>query len=462
MTTSTTYENMPINLLIANLTSSKQSPISFEDLQTELNKKDDNNNPKYYLSIKEDENVCMIFNNSVPNNTNRDQNIVDLETSCKSIILDKNTLKPIVSQYNKILYNSEAITFLKDKQWSNICIQKCYEGTLIIVFNHNNTWYVTTRRCLNAKDSTWIHNNSYYDMFIEAMENKFTFDDLNKDYCYHFILVHYKNRNIVNYGYLGHDYKELFHVSTTEKYTLKEIDFKINDNVKLIQEESFSSLDDVSIELKNKDEHDKKNHKVTFEGYILKYYKGTVHQSPFITLKLQTEIYETIMKLKPNNSNLFQCYLELYQKDKLNEFLPYFTKYGIDVIKRIHGSMQTVSKEILDLYHMTRGKKNEEIYNNLTNQYKKCLYEIHGFYVKNRSHDFVNGVDVAQEKMEDNIRSINVFDIYKYLKNLPFNELRQIYHDRIKLSDDSKNSFINKNCINTMSQTTLMFKNNKK
>lgn len=461
MTTSTTYENMPINLLIANLSSTKQSPISYDDLKVELNSKDDHNNPKYYLSLKEDDNLCMIFNNPTPDNDTRDPQIVELEKSCKSIILDKSNLKPIVSQYNKILYNEEAITFLKDKPWTNVCVQKCYEGTLIIVFNHNNNWYVTTRRCLNAKDSTWVRNNSYYDMFVEAMENKFTFDELNKEYCYHFILVHHKNRNIVNYGYLGHDYKELFHISTTEKYTLKEIVYKINDNVKYIQEDTFSSIDDLINELKKQDEQDKKKHRVTFEGYILKYYTGIIHESPFVTLKLQTDIYETLMKLKPNNSNLFQCYLELYQKDKLNEFLPYFTKYGIDVIKRIHGSMQTLSKEMLDLYHMTRGKKNEEIYNNLTNQYKKCLYEIHGMYVKNRSRDFVNGVDVMQEKMEGNIRSINVFDIYKYLKNLPFTELRQIYHDRIKLSNDSKNTFINKNCTHTMTQSTLMFKNDK-
>lgn len=457
MTTSTTYENIPINLLITKLSATKQTPVSFEDLKTELNTKDVNNNPKYYMSLKEDDNLCMIFNNLVPENDIRDQQIVELEKSCKSIIIDKRTLKPIVSQYNKILYNNEAITFLKDKQWSNVCVQKCYEGTLIIVFNHNDTWYVTTRRCLNAKDSTWVRNNSYYDMFVDAMENKFTFDDLNKDYCYHFILVHYKNRNIVNYGHLGHDYKELFHISTTEKYTLKELDLKINNNVKSIQEETFTTLDDLIIELKKYDEQDKKKHCVTFEGYILKYYTGPVHQSPFITLKLQTDIYETLMKLKPNNSNLFQCYLELYQKDKLNDFLPYFTKYGLDVIKRIHGSMQTISKEMLDLYHMTRGRKNEEIYGNLPNQYKKCLYEIHGIYVKSRSNDFVNGKDITEEKMDGNIRSINVFDIYKYLKNLPFTELRQIYHDRIKLADDSKNSFINKNCINTMTQSTLMF-----
>lgn len=464
MTTSTTFDQLPINLLISKLSLSKQDTVNFTDLKNELTSKDSDNNPKYHLSMKEDDDLCMIFNGPDVENDSRDPNIIELENSCKSIILDKTNLKIVVSQYNKILYNEESLTFLKDKQWSNVCVQKCYEGTLITVFNHNNNWYVTTRRCLNAKDSSWVRNNSYYDLFVDAMTNKFTFDDLNKNYCYHFILVHHKNRNIVNYDYLGHDYKELFHVLTTEKYTLNEVNHKINDNVKTIAEESFSSLDAVMQELQMYDGNDKKKHKVTFEGYVLKYYQGDVHKSPFVTLKLQTDIYKTLMQLKPNNSNISQCYLELYQKDKLNEFLPYFTRYGIDVIKRIHGSMQTLSKEMVDLYHMTRGKKNEEVYNNLTNQYKKCLYEIHGMYIKNRTQDFVNGMNHTNEQQMEgnNNRSINVFDVYKYLKQLPFNELRQVYYDRVKMLPDTKNTFFNRNCIHTMTQSTLMFKNDKK
>src|SRR5689334_22965855 len=99
MTTSTIYENMPINLLITKLSTLKQNPITYDDLKTELTNKD------YHLSIKEDDNLCMIFNNPVPDDNTRDQTIVELEKSCKSIILDKSNLKPIVSQYNKILYN---------------------------------------------------------------------------------------------------------------------------------------------------------------------------------------------------------------------------------------------------------------------------------------------------------------------------------------------------------------------
>ena len=82
-------------------------------------------------------------------------------------------------------------------------------------------------------------------------------------------------------------------------------------------------------------------------------------------IKLQTEMYQKISKIKPNNSNIYQCYLELYQKDKLQFYLPFVTKYYYDIIKRINNSMRTLSKEILNIYHVTRKKKIQKFMNYL-------------------------------------------------------------------------------------------------
>lgn len=448
------YENLPINLFIKQLSDTKGSPINFEELRGELLKTNTDGKRHYSVYMKEDEDLCMLYN--IPHQTD---NLTNFENSARSIILDKNTLNIVVQQYHKILYNQDSLDFLEGKEWNKFVVQKCYEGTLIVVFHNNGKWYITTRRCLNAIDSTWIKDHSYYDMFVDAMEGKFSFDDLDKNNCYHFILVHYKNKNIVTYNSLGKEYKELYHILTTEKYTLHEISCKINEQVKYIEEEKFDSLHDLILELDKQNTLDKKYQKITLEGYVLRYYLGEPHNSPFITLKLQTEIYNTLIKLKPNNSNIYQCFLELYQKDKLGEFLPYFTRYGNDVIKRIHFSMQNMAKELLDLYHMTRNKGNAELYNKLSVQYKKCLYEIHGMYIKNRKQDFSNGIDTKQP---GSTKAINVFDIYHYIKDLPPNELRQLYYDRNNTIDEIEFKFINKNCINTMTQSTLMFKHLKK
>lgn len=455
----TTYENLPINNIIKQLSDFKGSSINFEELKNELYKKDTNTgNQVYYLSTKENDDMGMIYYNNIVQSENKSDEVTELENSCRSLILDKHTMKPIVSQYNRILYNNDALTFLQDKSWDSVTVQKCHEGTLLVVFNHNEKWYVTTRRCLNASESTWIKGNSYHEMFVEAMQDKFSFDDLDINYCYHFVLLHHKNRNIVTYNWLGKEYKELFHILTTEKYTLNEVNIKINDKVKTVPIETFDSIDNLLVEIEKQNTLDKTYQKITLEGYVLRYYTGELHNSPFITLKLQTQIYDTLMKLKPNNSNIHQCFLELYQKDKLNEFLPYFTRYGNETVKRIHSSMQNMAKEMLDVYHMTRNKNNVDIYKNLPEQYKKCLYEIHGMYIQNRKTDFAEGNNGDKQT---GIKSINVFNVYHYLKNSPTNELRQLYFDRLSIINIEVFKFINKTCIHTLTQSTLMFKNGK-
>src|SRR5580658_1537904 len=81
---------------IVNTTTSEQ--LVFDDLKNELLKKDEITGKSLYnVSIKEDDNVAMIFYNNQTNTLH--------ECYCRSHILDKETLKPVASQYNKIIYN---------------------------------------------------------------------------------------------------------------------------------------------------------------------------------------------------------------------------------------------------------------------------------------------------------------------------------------------------------------------
>src|SRR5579863_6864877 len=177
---------------------------SFDDVKNEILKVDENGAQIYKLAIKDNDDLFMIY-------YTQNVGLDTLEFSCKSVVFDKVSLKPIVSQYNKILYNDDALKFLDDKPWSNVVVQKCYEGTFVIVFWHAGKWYVTTRRCLDANESTWIKGNSYYSLFMDAIGNM-NFDNLNKEYCYHFVLVHPKNKNIVCYDIAC---GKVYHVLTT-------------------------------------------------------------------------------------------------------------------------------------------------------------------------------------------------------------------------------------------------------
>lgn len=456
MNTTMFVDTLPISILINNLKNEKPD-LDFNDLKIELTKKNENNEPYYNLSLKEDDTLCLLYTNN-----SDDNKLTELEQSCRSVILEKSSLKLISSQYDKILYNEETLDFINKNNVSinQIVIQKCYEGTLLLVFNVNDKWYVSTRRCLNARQSVWANNKSYYDMFSEAMNNKFTFDDLNKDYCYQFVLVHYLNKNIVNYDYLGQEYKELYHIMTTKKYSLEEVDVSINSSVKYVQNQKFNNFEELLNEIDKVNDYDTNNKKVTLEGYVLRYYPSELYKGPYKLLKLQTELYSSLMKLKPNNNNIYQCYLELYQKNSLSKFIQYFSNYPGEVIKRLRNSMQTLSNELLTLYHCTRNKKSPELYDKLHPCYKKVLYELHGMYIKNQKLQ-LNNQTLDNQSSINKGQPINVFDVYHYLKQINPYYLRQLFYERhniIKSGKTGEYLFINCQCIDITTLSTLMFK----
>lgn len=176
------------------------------------------------------------------------------------------------------------------------------------------------------------------------------------------------------------------------------------------------------------------------------------------------------MQVKPNNSNLHQVYLELYQKNNLSNFLPYFTIYCDDIINRINASMKTMSKELLNIYHNTRKKSNPELHASLGENYKKALYELHGKYIesiKNNQtpHNLNNSGNSNNSGNFSNLKnpgtSISLHSVYQYMKELQPPRLRQLFYERmILINKNIALEYFSKNCIYTMTQSKLMFEDN--
>lgn len=427
----------------------KSTPnFTVNDFKDIITKKEDS---VYYLNFKEDDDLIMVYYDNLPKGGEAPTSYA-LENNTRSCILEKDTLKAVATQFNKIIYNEDTIKYLDKYNWDKVIVEKCYEGTTILVYHHKDKWYVSTRRCLDANDSTWVKYKSYREMFDEAIKDKFDYADLDKNYCYYFILLHHKNKNIVNYSYLGDEYVEIIHTMTVEKYTIKEVDYTINSKVSKTDIIQFASKDDMLKSLCDIDDDNKTKKKITTEGFIIKAYSGEVKTSPFTMLKVQTDIYQKLMKLKPNNSNTYQSYMELYQKDKLKDYLVYFNKYSNLIIRRIHLSMRNISIEILNLYHNTRKKQNENVYNILKEQYRKVLYGLHGIYIQMRKRGFHDEIQMETQK------SVTIHDVYFYLKSLPPDQLRQLFYERLELiKEGSIDAYINKDCLCTKTITVLMF-----
>ena len=187
-------------------------------IQKELNDNKEMDNCCYKL---DDDNGLVMFYDNTFDNT--------LTTyKYKNIIYDINTEQPIASQYNQPITNTDNITtYINNNNITNdITIRFCYEGTHIIVFNHNNKWFISTRKCLDARESKW-NNKSHYDMFMETIKGKFNLNDLDKNYCYHFNLIHNQNYRSIKYS-TDTNFMFLDLLFITEKQTLKQIE--INDS----------------------------------------------------------------------------------------------------------------------------------------------------------------------------------------------------------------------------------------
>ena len=109
---------------------------------------------------------------------------------------------------------------------------------------------------------------------MDSISTKFSLDDLDKKFCYHFVLVHFKNINIINYREFGANYKEVVHVMTTEKDTCLEVNYKINNNVKTPEVLSFKSLNDLLLNLNSISYSNEVDKKILTEGFVVKLYNN--------------------------------------------------------------------------------------------------------------------------------------------------------------------------------------------
>jgi hypothetical protein len=165
--------------------------------------------------------------------------------------------------------------------------------------------------------------------------------------------------------------------------------------------------------------------------------------------KLYNPVYKKLLKLtssKKFSMNINQFYIELYQKNNLTLFLSHYTSFGNDITYRVNLSFKTLSNNILNLYHATRNKKNTYVYENLTDAYKKIIFEIHGVYITNKHNDdeFAGS------------RSMTVHDIYYLLKSIDIDFLVRLYKDLLVLKQKKMDDFIDMKCIHLLAQITLM------
>ena len=424
---------------------------NLEELRSELYKK--NILTKDY----QEEGVMLIYHKF------EEKNSSDLEMECRSIVIDRNTKEIISYSCENPLINAPAFNYLLEssisKNIENQLITKCYEGTLLSLF-FKDKWFLSTRRCLNSQESIWgTEQKSHYSMFEEVLNisgfesfDKFT-NILNKDNCYHFVLIHYQNKNIVDYeAEFGKEYKKLVLAFLRDKKTQQE--FNLYDS-KVITELNLDKIlgDNIFISEKvdNLESFDISNQKDQFllppitEGVIIKIFNSELQKNKLF--KLQTKSYQFARSVG-SDKNIFIGLIYLYQKDKLKDYLsekknyhlvkilnPTNTQESYDTIGAIDALFKVCTSELFELFKklwdIKTGKHlNNELYSLIPKEYKDILFGIRGLYFKKKGEGIKNNKQ----------NFLQISDIYNLLKSIPvenfcaLNRMRKLMYNWCKIN----------------------------
>ncbi len=427
---------------------------------------------KYFIH---DELMSVYLKNPLCGTVEDTTNKNTLLNDSRAYMIEKKTLKRLYQHSPQILYDKDAEKYIEDNKikWKDVSVYNCFKETMLVLYNYNDEWKISTIRNPNAFESYWNSKESYGDAFKTYLKDiKIKEKHLNKKYCYFFIYIDKKNKTLVDYSKIlnNNNYRVGILTGIYKKYTMKPI---ICDNPFKKTTEITNGIfnqENTRIEnIKNYDQlkdllrkHSKRimNDKVfDFAGYTLKA-NGRI-------MIMRPKAFRKVELMRPNHSNEYTCYLELYQKNKLLDYLDSIfisDKSKDKILNIIDESFKQMTKEILKIYHDTRNHQNKALFELLPkSSYQNILFDIHGIYIKRKKESnnleepektktdgesktinkknkntkdqtniTVYDIETKTDKITNPI-NINIKDVYNFLKSIEVYKLSYLFYERMVL-----------------------------
>jgi len=266
----------------------------------------------YYNKIfvkKISEELVLIYNNFDSGYSETS----DLYNECRSLVVKLGE----ASDTRVISYTHDNIKYLKISEYQNqfnpldTC-EESFEGTLISVFNYNGVWHLTTSRCGSIDNSYYYDKSvSFGTLFDECvrdlgLESRQDFlSKLDQTKCYYFVLVHHKNKYVVDYTErFGQGYAKLVHAITRNGTTMQLIDSNLEIE-RLVVPVKFSSYQDGLDWIMNGSQ--------PTEGLIIQRQDPQTGKTNLS--KIHTDRYWLAKSHNPNYPSRWFAYLDIFKKD---------------------------------------------------------------------------------------------------------------------------------------------------
>ena len=284
---------------------------------------------------------------------------------------------------------NEKIIEMKDKEAKvHVTAEEFIEGTMINLFYNTSTvtesgeisegeWEISTRSTVGAKIRFFKNGEqgqTFRSMFLEAMiENNLEFENLNKEYCYSFILQHPDNRIvspiIKPQLYLAAVYKIM--QTDTEikvKQIISEPEFIEKTGVLLPAQLKLSTIDELKFKYASM------NTPYDTMGFVVK------EITTGIRCKYRNPVYEDIKTLRGNQPKLLYQYISLRKLGRVGTYLKYFPEHKLEfnnMRDRIHNFTTSLHNSYVGCYVMKEKPLKE-----YSLQFRSHMFKLHAFYLE--------------------------------------------------------------------------------
>ena len=272
---------------------------------------------------------------------------------CRGAVIDINKHKVVCIPPQKARQTNNLQKIMEEYNEEYI-YEPLFDGTMVNMFHHNDQWMISTRSNIGAKNS-WDGKQSFLNMFLEVNGDDW-FNELNKNYCYSFVLHHLNNRNVSPI-----EQNALFLV---ENYEIKED--QIN-KVPLHEIEMVNHVFPITKDMIN-----------SYNEDLFFSIKG-------FTIKTNTERinwinpnFEYVKGLKMNHNDKYLNYILLKQKRLLSQYLIYFPEDRF-LFDEYRGEFNTIKLKLYERY-VSRFIRKEIETKDIEYPLKPLVYELHTHY----------------------------------------------------------------------------------
>lgn len=282
--------------------------------------------------------------------------------------------KELYKYRSVITMNNKVVCFSPPKSLSHALFSELYsakeivaeeyiEGTMVNVFWTGEEWEFASKSKINS-GSFFDTNDQFFTMVKDTFVScRLDVNNLNKLYCYSFVMQHQNNRIVTKFECNRLYLIEVYKIDTTDPentlvYVVDKVRPELNNTTVQFPEK-------LSVDL-----HATIRMPYTFMGVSFK--------EDGYRCKLRNPAYEYVRQLRGNQPKLQYRYFELRKAGKVSEYLRYYPEHA----EHFNKYMENIHKYTNKLYgfyvevYIKKVKNMAEI----EQLYKKSLYNLHELY----------------------------------------------------------------------------------